>query len=153
MHLALPPGDRVEQQAQVAEVELALHPRLAVGDPHRGGGAPEPAPLHTEPVQRPVGHHDTPPLQQHPDLDDRQALLHPAPDLLLTGPQLIPRLPMPTRAHRADHLRDLAGQLTGQLAQPAVTGQPRLHRRSHIPAGGLTVYPRLLSHPAQSRPR
>ena len=60
---------------------------------------------------------------------------------------------MPTRAHRADHLRDLADQLIGQLAQPAVTGQPRLHRRSHIPAGGLTVHPRLLSHPAQSRPR
>ena len=47
-------------------------------------------------------------------------------------------------------LRDLADQLIGQLAQPAVTGQPRLHRRSHIPAGGLTVYPRLSGHLPQA---
>jgi hypothetical protein len=55
LHLALPPGHRVSQQAQVAEVQLALGPRLAVGDPHRRCGPPEPAPLHAEPDDPPPG--------------------------------------------------------------------------------------------------
>jgi hypothetical protein len=56
-------------------------------------------------------------------------------DLLLAGPQLIPRPPVPARSHRADRLSDLADQLISQLPRPAVTGQPRLRRRGHIPAG------------------
>jgi hypothetical protein len=153
VHLALPPGHRVSKQAQIPEVELALGARLAVGDPHRSCGAPEPAPLHTEPVQRPVGHHDPAAFQQHPDLDDRQALLDLRLDLLLASPQLIPGPPVPARAHRPDHLRDLPDQLIGQLARPAITGQPRLHRSLDIPAGGLTVHPRLSGHLPQAHAR
>jgi hypothetical protein len=48
VYLALPPGHRVSQQAQIPEVELALGARLAIGDPHRRRSPPEPAPLHTE---------------------------------------------------------------------------------------------------------
>ena len=143
------PRDRVRQQAQVAEVDLALHARLAVGDPDRRRGLPEPAPLHAEPVQRPVGHHDALPFQQDPDLDDRQARFHLPGDLSLAGLQLIPRPPVPARAHRPDRLSDLADQLISQLPRPAIAGQPRLRRRLHIPAGGLAVHPGLLSHPAQ----
>ena len=103
-------------------------------------------------MQRPVGNHDPLPLQQHPDLDHRQALLHLRPDLVAAGLQLLPRPPAPARAHRPDHLGDLADQLISQLAQPAVAGQTRLHRRGHIPAGCLAVHPRPLSHPAQASP-
>ena len=149
MHLPAPPAHRVRQQAQVAEVDLAFHPWLAVGDADRRRGLPEPAPLHAEPVQRPVGHHDALPFQQHPDLDHRQAGFHLPGDLLLAGLQLLPRPPVPAWAHRADRLSDLADQLISQLACPAVTGQARLCRRLHIPAGGLAVYPGLLSHPPQ----
>jgi hypothetical protein len=152
MHLALPPGDRVGQQAQVTEVQLALYPRLAVGDPHRGGAAAEPAPLHAEPVQRPVGHYQAAAFQQDPDLDHRQASLHLSGDLLLAGLQLLPRQAVPARAHRPDYLSDLPDQLIGQLRCPAITGQPRLHRGLHIPAGGLAVHPRLLSDLAQPSP-
>ena len=149
MHLPPPPGHRVGQQAQVAEVDLALRPRLPVGDPDRRRGLPEPAPLHAEPVQRPVRHHDALPFQQDPDLDHRQPGFHLPGDLLLAGLQLIPRPPVPARPHRPDRLSDLPDQLISQLARPAVTGQPRLRRRRHIPAGGLAVHACLLSHPAQ----
>jgi hypothetical protein len=104
-------------------------------------------------VQRPIGHHHALALQQHPDLDHRQALLHPLPDLLLAGLRLLPPTPMPAGPHRPDHLRHLADQPIGQLGQAAVTGQPRLNRGLDIPAGGLTVHPRLLSHPAQPSTR
>jgi hypothetical protein len=151
MHLALPPAHRVEQQAQVAEVELAFGSRLAVGDPHRcRGGAAITAAFGAEPVQRPVGNHDTAALQQHPDLDDRQAPLDPPLDLGVAGLQLLPPQPVPARPHRADHLRDLADQLISQLSRAAVAGQPGLHRRLDIPAGGLTIHPRLRGHPAQT---
>ena len=153
VHLPAPPRHRVRQQAQVAEVDLALHPRLAIGDPDRRRGLPEPAPLHAEPVQRPVRHHDALPFQQDPDLHHRQARLHLPGDLRLAGLQLIPRPPVPARPHRPDRLSDLADQLIGQLARPAIAGQPGLCRRLHIPAGGLAVHPRLLSDPAQPRPR
>ena len=49
----------VEHHAEPAEVQLALHPRIAVGHPHRGLPAAEPAPLCGEPVQRPIRHHHT----------------------------------------------------------------------------------------------
>ena len=150
--LALPPGHRVAQQAQIAEVELAFRARFAIGDPHRGCRLAEPAPLHTEPVQRPVRHHDTLPLQQHPDLDDRQARLHACLDLAVAALQLLPPQAVAPRPRRPDRLRDLADQLITQLPRPAVTIQPGRHRGIHIPAGGLAVHPRLLSHPAQPRP-
>jgi hypothetical protein len=67
MHLALPPGHRIGQQAQVAEVQLALRPRLAVGNPDRRGRGPTvTAAFRAEPVQRPVRHRDALPLQQDP---------------------------------------------------------------------------------------
>ena len=153
MHLPLPPGHRIIEQAQVAEVQLAFGPRLAIGDPHlRRGGTAVTAALGAEPVQRPVRHRDALPLQQHPDLDDRQALLDPRLDLLAAGLQALPRLAVPARAGRADGLGDLADQLAGQLPRPAVAGQPRRHRRLDIPAGGLAIHPSLRGHRPQPRP-
>jgi hypothetical protein len=153
VHLPLPPRHRIRQQAQVPEVDLALSARFPVSDPHRRRGPPESAPLHAEPVQRPVRHRDALPFQQDSDLDHRQAGLHLPADQLLAGLQLIPRPPVPARAHRPDRLSDLPDQLISELACPAVADQPRLCRRLHIPAGGLAVHPRLLSHPPQPRPR
>ena len=152
VHLPPPPRHRVRQHAQVPEVDLALRARLAVGDPDRGRGLPEPAPLHAEPVQSPVRHHHPLPLQQHPDLHHRQAGLDLRLDLLPAGLQLVPRLPVPARPHRPDRLRDLPDQLIGELSHPAVARQPRLHRRLHIPAGRLAVHPRLRRHLPQARP-
>jgi hypothetical protein len=74
-------------------------------------------------------------------------------DLATAAFQLVPPLPVPTRPHRPDRLRDLADQLIGQLRHPAITGQPSLLGRSHIPAGRLAVHPRLLGHLPQPRPR
>ncbi len=91
MHLPPPPRHRVGQHAQVTEVQLALHPGLTVGDPHRRRRLAESAPLHAKPVQRPVGHHHAAALQQDPDLDDGQVLLHPSLDVGVTGLQLLPR--------------------------------------------------------------
>ena len=155
MHLPPPPGHRVSQQAQVTEIDLALHPRLAVRDPHRRRGRAEPAPLRAEPVQRPVRDNHAAALQQHPDLHDRQVLLHPCRDVGVASLQLPPRQPVPARPRRPDRLRDLAGQLITQLPRPAITGQPSRHGRLHIPAGRLTVHPRLpryLPQPSPSQP-
>ena len=61
-----------------------------------------------------------------------------------------------SRPRWADRLRDLPNQLIAELPRPAVTIQPGRHRRIHIPAGGLAIHPRLLSHLAQpctSQPR
>ena len=140
MHLALPPGDRVGQQAQITEVELALHPRLAVGDPHRGRRC---ARTRTAPRRTGAASGRAPRPRRSsstPILTTDRPCLHLLLDLLLAGPQLSPRLPMPARAHRADHLRDLADQLISQLAQPAITGQPRLHRRG-LHTGGRSCGP------------
>ncbi len=71
-------------------------------------------------------------------------------DHLLAGLQLIPRPPMPSRAHRPDRLGDLPDQLISELACPAVAGQPRLCRRLHIPADGLAIHPGLFSDLAQA---
>ena len=60
---------------------------------------------------------------------------------LLAGLQLIPRPAMPARTHRPDRLSDLPDQLIGQLPRAAVTSQPSLCRRRHMPAGGLAVHP------------
>jgi hypothetical protein len=148
-HPALPPGHRVGQQAQIPEIQLTFGAGLAIGDPHRRCRAAKTAPLHAEPVQRPVGHHNALPLQQHPDLDHRQARLRPLHDLHLAGLQLLPRQAVPARPRRADHLRDLADQIVRQLSQAAVASQPSLDPSLHIPAGGLAVYSGLLGYPAQ----
>ena len=47
-------------------------------------------------------------------------------NLALAGLQLLPRPPVPGRAHRPDRLSDLPDQLIGQLPRPAVAGQPGL---------------------------
>ena len=77
MHHPPAPRRRVSQQAHLAEVELALRARLAVGYPHRHIAAPA-APvlqyLQRVPVQRPLRYHDTAAGQQFPGLDHRQAL-------------------------------------------------------------------------------
>ena len=152
VYLALPPGHRVAQQAQIAEVKLALHAGLTVGDPHRGRGLAEPAPLHAEPVQRPVGHHHPAPLEQNPDLHHRQARLHLRLDLGMTSFQLVPGPPVTARANRADRTGDLADKPISQLAQAAVTGQASTDRSLDIPPGRLTIYTCLLGHLAQPRP-
>ena len=51
-----PTGHRVVHHAEDTEVDLALHPRLAVRDAERRGFTPEAALLRREPVQRPIRH-------------------------------------------------------------------------------------------------
>jgi hypothetical protein len=145
VHLPPPPRHRVSQHPQVAEVDLALRPGLSVGDADRRGGLPEPAPLDAEPVQGPVGHHDTAALQQHPDLHHRQARLHLRLDLGMAALELLPSLPVAARPRRPDRLRDLADQLICQLRYPAVAGQPGLLGRGHVTARGLAVHACLLA--------
>jgi hypothetical protein len=48
---------------------------------------------------------------------------------------------------------DLADKLITQLGKAAVAGQPCLHRRLDIPAGGLAVHPGLSGHLPQTRAR
>lgn len=64
-------------------------------------------------------------------------------DLVLAGFHLLLRLAVPARP---DRLRYLTYELVGQLARPAVTGQPGLLISLHMPAGGLAVRLRLLGN-------
>jgi hypothetical protein len=138
----------VRDQAHPGEVDLTLHPRIAVDDPHRRRGLAEPAALHAEPVQRPVRHHHPAPLQQHPDLDHRQTLVDPRPDLLLLGQQLPPggavalRLDRPHRRHHhTDHL-------VGDLLMPTRADHAGGLGRLHVASCGLPVHARLSGYGA-----
>ncbi|WP_407719860.1 hypothetical protein [Rhodococcus opacus] len=64
MHLAAPPGVRIGQIAEVAEVDLAFAARIAVDDADGGVPAAETAPLGGESVQRPIRHHTALPGQR-----------------------------------------------------------------------------------------
>jgi hypothetical protein len=147
------PSSRVGQQPHPGKVELTLRTGLAIHDPYRGCRAAEPAPLHAEPVQRPVGHPHAAPPEQDADLGHRQILGHPDGDPGLLGRQRRPRRAVPTSPRRAHLLHHLADQLIGELRQAAVAGQAGVLGRLHVPAGGLAVHSRPLSHRAQALPR
>jgi hypothetical protein len=149
VHPAPLPGHRVAQQPQVTEVDLHLGAGLAVSNADRRAGLAEPAPLHAEPVQRPVRHRDAPALQQPADLHHRQARVHLRLDVSVAGLQLLPRQPVPARPGRMHSLGDLADQPVSQLPGPAVAGQARCYRGLHIPPRGLAVHAGLRGHPAQ----
>jgi hypothetical protein len=141
---------RVIDQAHPGEVNLTLHPRLAVRDPHRGAATPaEPAPLDTKPVHRAVGHQHTPPGQQISDLDHGQVLADPLADLLPLGLQRLPSVAVTTGAGRTHRRHHLADHLIGQLPHTAATHHPGRLGGGHIAAGRLTIHPRLLRHRAQ----
>ena len=156
----LPAPVPVADHPQVAEVQLHLLAGLPVGHRHRHPRPRRavPALLSREPRQRPVRHRRTGPLQQLPDLHQRQASLHPGGDLGLPRHQRLPRGAVPSRAgraHRRDHLPE---QLIGQLRLIPVAGQARRPRRVDIPAGGLHVHARppgrrALARPGQPRPQ
>jgi hypothetical protein len=147
----------VHDEPHLGEVDLALHPRLTVIDPHRGPRSPEPAARHHEPVQGAVRHHATLPSQQLSDLHHRQRRRtatagHPRRDLLLPGQQQIPRRPVPVRTSRTDHSNHRADQLISQRRDPRLPGQPFSLSRNHVAAGGLAVHPRPLRNRAQTSP-
>jgi hypothetical protein len=133
-------GLGVEEEPKLGEVDLALHPRVAIEDAHRVGD-PEPAPLDREAVQRAVGHRAPRPGEQLLDLHHRQAVLDPRPDLVLPPHQRLPRRAVPVRArraHRGDHRRD---QRVINRAHPGVPREPGGLRGLDIAAGGLAVHP------------
>ncbi|WP_308206118.1 hypothetical protein [Mycobacterium shinjukuense] len=112
-----PPGLRVEDQPHPSEVDLALHPRLAICHRHRR--APAAAlvvgALHTEPVQRAMRHHNPLPGEQITDLHHGQPVADPLGDLITLVFKGFPRHTMTVRAVRAHRLHHLPDQLIGQL--------------------------------------
>ena len=136
-----PPRVRIRDQTEPAEVQLALHPRLAVGDPQRRLPAAEPAPLDGEPVQRPVRHRDPAAGQLAVDVGQLQLVtLDPVPDPRLLDQQRLPRLPVSGPPGRPDHGHHRAHQLVGQLRLTALAREPGRDRGLHIAAGGLAVH-------------
>ena len=110
-----------------------LRTQLAIGDPHRGEAiGPNPHRSTQNQCSVRVGRYDALPLQQHPHLDHRQAGLHSPLDLGAAGLQLLSCLP--GRTGRTACATSPTRLVSEQL-RPAVAGQARLHRRSHIPAG------------------
>lgn len=144
-------------RAQLGEVELALHARLAVDDADRARADPEPAPLDREPVQRPVRHLDTLAGQQLLDLPDAQcvpaiAAAHPGADLLLVAEQDLPRRAVPVRPRRPDRVDHLPDQLIGDRLHAGVADQAGSLGRSDVPTGRLAVHPRPLGDLPQPVP-
>jgi hypothetical protein len=137
---ALPPLG-VVHHAEAAEVQLALHAGLAVGDTHGRLPAPEPAPLRGEPVQRAIRHHHPPAGKLAVDVGQLQLVVRdPVADLLLQRQQRLPRRAvalLPNRSHRGDHRTD---QLVGQLLPLAVADQTSGDRRLHIAPRGLAIH-------------
>jgi hypothetical protein len=147
-----PPGVRVRDQAEPPEVQLALHPRLAVGDPQRRSPAAEPAAGDREPVQRPVRHRDPAAGQLAVDVCQLQLVaLDPVPDPRLLGQQRLPRRAVPAGPGRADRGHHRPEQLIAQLVLAALADQTRGHRRLDVPARGFTIHPRPLPGRAQSQ--
>ncbi|GGU47073.1 hypothetical protein GCM10010178_44490 [Lentzea flava] len=148
-----PPGGRVRDQAEPAEVDLDLLARLAVGHPHRRLPAAETQFCHRIPVQRPIRHHHPAPPQQHMDLGQRQVLLQPRLQLLALRGDRLPRRPGAPRPVRADHGHHRPEQILGQLAVTALAGHPGRLRGLHVTADGLAVQPGQPGHLAQRVPR
>ena len=57
VHLAAPPISSIGEHPQVAEIDLAFHARIAIGDPDRGVFVAETATLTGESMQCPVRTH------------------------------------------------------------------------------------------------
>jgi hypothetical protein len=136
-----PPGAarQVGHQPESAEVDLQLHPRVAVGDRHRRAAPPEPELGDREAMQRAIGHRHPAALKQHMGLGQRQALLDPGVDLLAVRRDRLPGragAPRAVRAHRRDHC---AQQLVAELAGPVVAVQPSGLGSLDIAADGLAV--------------
>ncbi len=114
-------GLRVEEQAHLAEVDLALCPRLTVGDPdgRHARAAPVTKDLKHVAVQRPLGNDDAAAREQLMDLPDGEAVLDEALDLVVVGDDECPGRPMAVTAVRADRLADPGNQLVGELALTA----------------------------------
>jgi hypothetical protein len=139
VHRPAPPGVRVEHQPEPTEVDLALHPGLAVRDTQRGLAAAEAAPLDRETMQRPIRHGDASAFELAVDVSQLQVLVHPAGDVVLHRQQPVPRRTMPQgalRAHSVDHRTD---QLVAQLLQPALAYHAQLDRRIDIAPCRLAV--------------
>ena len=144
-------GLGVTEQAELGEVELALHPRFAVDDPNRGGTDPESAPLHGEPVQRAVGHQHAAAGQQLLDLHQRQRVMLLPVDLdAATQPRICSSWPS-----RVSHDAPCPFGRTGRTASttsptsssvtasgPASRDNPAASRGGDVAAGGLAVHPR-----------
>jgi hypothetical protein len=141
---------RVIDQTHLGEIDLALHPRLAVGHPHSGGGpATEPTPLSAKPVQRPIRHQHTASRKQISDLDHRQVLADPLGDLLPLGLQRVPSLAVAASTDRPHGRHHLADHLIRQLPQATLTTHPGRLGGGHITASSLAIHPRLPGHRAQ----
>ena len=149
MHGAAAARSRIVQQAHLAEVDLTLHAGFTVGHPHRLAAAAEPAVLHAEPVQRPVRHHHTPPLQQGADLHHRQTRADPLGDLLPLRLQLLPGAAVPGRAVRAHRRHHRADHLVGDLRPAALADHARGLGGLHVAPRGLPVHTGLLGHDPQ----
>jgi len=155
VHPPFLPGLGVNDEPHLGKVDLALHPGLAVVDPHRGGLDPEPAAFDREPVQGAVRHHATLPGEQLGDLHHRQRRLtatagHPRGDLLLPGQQQLPRRTAAVRSSRTDHGEHRTDQLIGHRLDPGLPRQAFGLGRNHVAAGGLAVHPRPLRDRAQT---
>jgi hypothetical protein len=148
-----PPGLRVVDQTEPAEVDLALHSRLTVGHPQRRGTATEPAPLHREAVQRAIGHRDPEPGQLAVDVRQLQILINPRLDLRFLPEQQSPRRAATGRSRRTDRVDHRPDQLIAQLSFVTVAIQTGLHGGLHIAPRGLAIDPGALGCPSAARPQ
>ena len=154
MHHPSASGHRIEHHAHPGEVDLALHPGVAVGDRHRGASAsPIRGALRAITVQRALRHDHPAAGQQITDLHYRQAVLDPASDLIMAGAQRFPRRTMTLGAVRAHHGNHRADQLVTELINTTLTIQPRCHRGLNVAAGGLAVHPGPGGHHPQAHPQ
>jgi len=115
-----PASHRIGDQPHPGEVDLALHSRLAVRDPHRRALPPRVTPLDGIAGQRPIRHHHAFALEQHPDLRGRQALVDPDRDLGVLALAELPCRAVPSRPGRTHRLHDRADQRVIELTDPAL---------------------------------
>jgi hypothetical protein len=88
----------VEHHAEAAEVDLALHAWIVVGDTRGGPTPPEPAPLRGEVVQRPIRHHHSAAGELAVDIGQLQLVVRdPVAYLRLMRQQRHPRRAVPLR--------------------------------------------------------
>jgi hypothetical protein len=145
-------GDRVEEEAHPAEVDLQLLARLAVVDPHRRLVPAVAQLLGAEPVQRALRHHHPAAGQQLTDLHHRQPVLEPPSNPGPLGLAALPRLTTPTRTRGPHRLHHRADQLVGQRLLAGLPGQPCGLGRLHVAADGLAVRRRQRGDRAQALP-
>lgn len=158
VHLAAPPILGVGEHPQIAEIDLTLHTRIPIGDPHRGVLATETATLTGESDQSTIRHHATLAGQQSVDLGDRQRPLltvagHPRRDLLLEPRQLFPRRAMAIRAYRAHRLGHHPDQPVINGLDTVATAQTGPLRGLDVAAHRLTVHAAMRGDRAVARRR